>query len=230
MFMSNKKLTLVILVFCINLTAWSQENKTNDITNNDALEVVGQILQNIGQNKYFTKKMDAFFIDRDVDYFSSKVPSQLDKYNNKISFAGEFLRFLRLNLIGDTTKNLKTFIIQELSNNVGSFSLANAQVKYPIVIKKLDNSTNVREFLVIIITKWRKKVDRNKWEFHSKRKYLYISGLYIDGRFRIHLPSILSNNNLSLESGKNKVEPISKKLIARYRCWLLSQKTLYSKL
>jgi hypothetical protein len=228
MFMSDKKLILLITAFFINLFTLAQENRFNCITNNNALERVCQVLQHISENKYFPKQMDEYFLNREIDSFASLIPYKLKKYSNKISFIGEFLRFLRLDIVGNTAKNLKTFTIQELSSNVGCFSIANGQVKHPIELKTLDNSTtNVKEFLATITTISREKNDKNKWDLHIERKYLYIEGLYINGKFKIHLPSILTNNNFPLQSKENNIGSIPEKLIEQYQDWLLSQEKLY---
>ena len=92
------------------------------------VETVNKLFTNIVTDTVFQEEWDRCFAESTNSFFRKHLPSPIQKYTKKISFTGEFIRFLRDKII-DPNKNISTFTVFQINNNTWSSTFINSQVK-----------------------------------------------------------------------------------------------------
>lgn len=175
----------------------------------------------------FDSSWNTYWSKQTNDFFNSIIPKEIKKYQSKISFAGEFLRFLRPRIIG-TKYNFFSLHIYTLSPNVVTCQYKpNMKVKNIRYLK--DPDLPVREFLVRL-NSYVKKDLNGQSVTHSRQQHLYVGGtILLNGNMRIEYCEILANSDLPLKNRTPILENIPKKLLNEFQEWLKTQQEKYRK-
>ncbi len=177
----------------------------------------------------FDSSWNIYWSNQANNFFNSIIPEEIKKYQSKISFAGEFLRFLRPRIIG-TKYNFFNLCIYTLSPDV-----VTCQYKPNLKVKNIRYINNdpdfpVREYLVRL-NSYVKKDLNGRFVTHTRQQYFYVGGtILLNGNMRIAYSEILANEGLPLKNRTPILENIPKKILNEFQEWTKTQQEKYKNL
>ena len=174
----------------------------------------------------FDSSWNIYWSKQANNFFNSIIPGEIKEYQSKISFAGEFLRFLRPRIIG-AKYNFFNLCIYTLSPDVVTCQYTqNLKVKN---IRYLNNDPDfpVREYLVRLNSYVRKDLN-GRFVTHTRQQYFYVGGtILLNGNMRIAYSEILANEGLPLKNRTPILENIPEKILNEFQEWTKTQQEKY---
>lgn len=189
------------------------------------VETVNKLFTNIVTDTVFQEEWDRCFAESTNSFFRKHIPSPIQKYTEKISFTGEFIRFLRDKII-DPNKNISTFTVFQINNNTWSSTFINSQVKRNS--EYIINDDLPVFFILVALDNVRRYKNDLTWGANVEHRYYFVGGIIQkDGIVKIELCDFLTNINLPLSNKVQKLENISEEIMSDFRNWLLNQEKKY---
>lgn len=225
MFM-NKVITYILII--INFCIVQYDIFASSNSKSEQCKIVEVIFSKIVENKIFTKDTDSYWNSYAIEFFYKVSPQEVRRFSDRISFPGEFLRFLRKDIVGPTNKRLVRFNILPASGESYYFDFVDGKARNSKFIEKCYMHNIVFQFLIIKQTVL-SKMNNSKRVYFVNNDYLYVAGLLMENKeFKFNIPSFLTNKSLPLENKQSSLKFIDKNLIIRFQKWLLSQINNYS--
>lgn len=193
-----------------------------------AMTDIMDIFEHIIADKVFPSRTVVYWGQGIDSFFYDKSPERLKKYKDKISFAGEFLRFLRPKIITD--KPLASIAIKPITGPSLHFRTLHGKRNSPVILIHKDDSLSVFEFIVTVTSvKRHKQHEQDKfWTSTYSHGYFHVAGVIpTNGRFVIAFSEFMSNQGLPLQHNKLSLESLSPEVIKQFQDWLITQEGNY---
>ena len=193
------------------------------------VETVNKLFTHIVTDSVFSQEWDLCFTEPVNSFFAKQIPTPIKKYAHKVSFAGEFIRFLR-NKIIDPQNESSTFTVFQATSTTWSSTIVNRQVKRNSERSAADDLPVF--FLFVALDGWHKVPKGSTWSANNMEHRYYLVGgtILSDGTVKIELGDFLTNANLPLENKEQQLEHIPDAIMNDFRKWLLNQEKEYSSL
>lgn len=187
--------------------------------------LVCELFNHIIEDIPFDSSWNIHWSEQINDFFYNIIPDEVKKYQSRISFAGEFLRFLRPRIIG-TKYNFFNLCIYSLSPDVMMCRYTqNLKVKNIQYLK--DPELPVREFLVRL-NSYVKKVLNGQSVTYTRQQYFYIGGTVLsNGNMRLEYGEILANEGFLLKNKMPTLNNIPEEILNEFQKWLKTQQEKY---
>ncbi len=189
--------------------------------------LVCELFNHIIEDIPFDSSWNIHWSEQTNDFFSNIIPDEVKKYQARISFAGEFLRFLRPRIIG-TKYNFFSLCIYSLSSDVVMCRYTqNLKVKNIQYLK--ESGLPVCEFLVRL-NSYVKKALNGQSVTYARQQYFYIGGTVLsNGNMRMEYGEILANEGFPLKNKVPALNNIPDKILNEFQEWLKTQQEKYKK-
>mgnify|MGYP000969590560 CR=1 FL=1 len=236
------KISIIVLMFLSMFVAsahelWCdlqcsecQEQKCTHVSREiKAMTDIMDIFEHIIANKVFPCRTVVYWGQEIDSFFYDKSPDRLKKYKDKISFAGEFLRFLRTKIITD--KPFASVAIKPITGPSLNFRTLHGKRNSPVILIHKDDSASVFEFIVALTSvKRHKQHEQDKfWTSAYSHGYFHVVGVILkNGQFQMEFSFFISNQGLPLQHSKEpSLSSLSPEIITQFQDWLITQEENY---
>ena len=204
------------------------KHEKNPLKNeNDQRFLICELFNHIIEDIPFDSSWNIHWPEQTNNFFNNIIPDEVKKYQSKISFAGEFLRFWRPRIIG-TKYNFFSLCIYTLSPDIVTCRYTqNLKVKNIQYLK--DPDLPVREFLVRLNSYVKKDLNGQSVTY-TRQQYFYVGGTVLSGgNMRMEYGEILANEGFLLKDRTPILENIPEKILNEFQEWTKTQLEKYKK-
>ena len=206
----------------INNTVCSlnQKNKTSMVQ--PFIKLVNELFLCIINDVPFDNSWDMHWGEADKKFFYELIPPNIIKYQSTISFAGEFVRFLRKKIVDDGS-------IGHVANvYLLPRETYNSDLRTTNSIKRVNYEDLPIAEALVRITIFKRKDNGKRNRVWGIQKYYYVAGTVLkNGMISLELREFLSNAALPLEAKGGLLDNISASTVQEFQNWLISQEKRY---